>query len=103
MQHRGEIIKSAIYKSGYSITYLSKRLSKSKRWVYLMFKKKEVSLDLILQIGKIIHHDFTEEIKVFDTIKNKPEDNQNNNYWKNKYLTLLENFNELLKEFIQKK
>lgn len=105
MQHRGEIIKKAIYKSGYPITELSKRLGKSRRWMYIMFENNNVSLDIVLQIGKIIHYNFTEEIKEFNpsqnTINELVGDYQKNEseaeYWKDKYLKLLEEYNELLK------
>ena len=53
MQHRGEIIKEAVYKSGYPITELAKRMGKSRRWVYLLFENNTVSIDIMLQIGKI--------------------------------------------------
>lgn len=106
MKHRGEIVKEAVYKSGFSITELAKRLGKSRRWVYLMFENNSVSLDVILQIGNIIHHNFTKEIEDFYTIKNvfnQPFfDNDiqdvSGEYWKNKYLELLEEYNALLKE-----
>ncbi len=106
MQHRGEIIKEAVYKSGFSITELAKRLGKSRRWVYLMFENNSVSLDVILQIGKIIHHNFTKEIKdmyplkkvLIDSPSNFHNDENYNEYWKNKYLRLLEEYNALLKE-----
>ena len=52
MQHRGEIIKIVVYKSGFSISELAKRLGKSKRWMYLIFENNTVSLDIVLQIGK---------------------------------------------------
>ncbi len=52
MQHRGKILKEAIYKSGIPITELAKRLGKSRRWMYLMYNNSTVSLDLVLQIGK---------------------------------------------------
>lgn len=106
MQHRGEIIKEAVYKSGYPITELAKRLGKSRRWMYLMFENSNVSLDLILQIGKIIHYDFTEEIKEFNPHQNTfnepvtdfTKEELQSEYWKNKYLKLLEEYNELLKK-----
>ena len=63
VQHRGEIIKNAIYQSGYSITKLAERLGKSRRWMYLLFENTNVSLDVILQIGEVIHYDFSQEIK----------------------------------------
>ena len=106
MQHRGEIIKDAVYKSGFSITELAKRMGKSRRWVYLMFENNSVSLDVILQIGKIIHHNFTKEIKdlyplkkvLIDSSSSQQSDETSNEYWKNKYLRLLEEYNALLKE-----
>ena len=105
MQHRGEIVKEAIYKSGVPITQLAKRLGKSRRWMYLMFENSNVSLDVILEIEKIIHYDFSEEIKEFSPVQkmvsNLPSafqtDEHNAEYWKNKYLKLLEEYNELLK------
>lgn len=106
MQHRGEIIKQAVYKSGYPITELAKRLGKSRRWMYLMFENSNVSLDIVLQIGKIIHYDFTDEIKEFNPSQNAineptssyKNEESNAEYWKNKYLKLLEEYNELLKK-----
>lgn len=105
MEHRGEIIKDAVYKSGYSITELAKKLGKSRRWMYLMFENSNVSLDLVLQIGKIISYDFTNEIKEFNLFQSpigESTDYQLNesqaDYWKNKYLKLLEEYNEILKK-----
>ena len=105
MQHRGEIIKAAVYRSGFPITELAKRLGKSRRWIYLMFENNSVSLDLVLQIGKIIHFDFAPEIKELG-INQKTSDHsilkieneqESVEYWKNKYLKLLEEYNDLLK------
>lgn len=108
MQHRGEIIKKAVYKSGYPITELAKRLSKSRRWIYLMFENSNVSLDIVLQIGKIIHYDFKDEIKEFNSYENAINESAseyqntelNLEYWKNKYLKLLEEYNGILKRKI---
>lgn len=108
MEHRGEILKKAVYQSGVPITTLAKRLSKSRRWIYLMFENSNVSLDIVLQIGKIIHHDFKDEIKEFNSYQNPrnesvfdyQNDEANPEYWKNKYLKLLEEYNELLKKRI---
>jgi predicted transcriptional regulator len=108
MEHRGEIVKKAVYKSGYPITELAKRLSKSRRWIYLMFENANVSLDVVLNIGKIIHYDFKDEIKEFISYQNAinesafdyQNDEANSEYWKNKYLKLLEEYNELLKKRI---
>jgi predicted transcriptional regulator len=106
MQNRGEILKAAIYKSGIPITEIAKRMGKSRRWMYLMFENSNVSLDIVLQIGKLIHHDFTTEIKEINaasTIINEPptayeKEVSNADYWKDKYLKLLEEYNLLLKQ-----
>ena len=106
MQHRGEIIKAAIYKSGISITEIAKRLGKSRRWMYLMFENNSVSLDIVLRIGKIIHYDFSKDIKEFSPPKkvlHEPPTVYEKevlvaDYWKDKYLKLLEEYNVLLKK-----
>lgn len=112
MQHRGEIIENAIRQSGYSITKLAKKLGKSARWMYYMFESYNVPLDYILEIGAIIHYDFSTEIKELKKYERENngalsnKDNKTNysvvnpetEYWKNKYLLLLEKYNDLLQE-----
>jgi predicted transcriptional regulator len=100
MQHRGEIIKKAIYNSGISITVLAYKLGKSRRWVYQMFDSCNVSLDMVIKIGNLIHHDFSIEINELKNVianNDLTENYQNADYWKNKYLKLLEEYNDLLK------
>jgi predicted transcriptional regulator len=102
MKHRGEIIKKAVYQSGFPISKLAIRLGKSRRWIYLLFENNNVSLDIILHISEIIHHDFSDEIKELKPNTQEPliyygNDEKNPEYWKNKYLKLLEEYNELLK------
>lgn len=100
MQNRGEIIKKAIYKSGISITVLAYKLGKSRRWVYQMFDSCNVSLDMVIKIGNLIHHDFSTEIHELKIIiENNTifENEKNVDYWKNKYFKLLEEYNDLLK------
>lgn len=108
MVHKGEIVEKAVRSSGMSITELSKRLGISRRHIYNIFNSYTISLELVLQIGKIINYDFTLD---FSEISNTnillPENNiaensndTNANYWKNKYLALLEEYNKLLKELV---
>ncbi len=106
MQDRGEIIKQVVYNSGMTISELAKRMGKSRKWVYNQFENKSVSLDLILQIGEIIHHNFVNEIDdlyalkkgINSTSSDNQQNNKSNDYWKNKYLSLLEEYNIFLKE-----
>jgi predicted transcriptional regulator len=109
MQHKGEIVQKAVRDSGHSITRLAKGMGKSRRWVYQIFENPNVPVDYILEIGKLIHHDFTDEIKELKTYKQRmvkqllqepakefDNDREEAEYWKNKYLNALERYNELL-------
>jgi len=109
MQHRGEIVEQAVRQSGYSLTKLTQRLGKSRRWIYHAFENPILSIDVILEIGKIIHHDFSDEIidlkrysaKITEPLTSLQNQSENsitsqNEYWKNKYLLLLEKYNALL-------
>ncbi len=109
MQHRGEIMEHAVRQSGYSLTKLTQRLGKSRRWIYHAFENPILSIEVILEIGKIIHHDFSDEIvdlkrysaKIAEPLTSLQNQSENsiisqNEYWKNKYLLLLEKYNALL-------
>lgn len=110
MQHRGEIVEKAVRQSGMPLTQLAKRLGKSRRWIYNAFENPNLSLDLIHEIGKIIHHDFGHEIiDLKNTIPTlnygadlfyQPAENSAE-FWKNKYLILLEKYNALLEGRVQ--
>ena len=63
-----------------------------------MLENSNVSQNIVLQTRKIIHYDFTSEIKEFipsqkvlekSSLNFKKEDSEAE-YWKNKYLNLLE-------------
>jgi len=110
MQHKGEIIEKAVRLSGFPITKLAKRIGKTPRWVYYLFESKDVALDYILKIGEIIHYDFSAEIKELQRYKNEVSlkydlENQSSEieYWKNKYLEILEKYNQLLETNISTK
>lgn len=109
MQHKGEILEKAVRDSGMPLTKLTKKLSRSRRWIYNAFENPNVSIEYILEIGKIIHHDFTDdisELKKYRTMtsevlteeKTQKERNceDSTEFWKNKYLGILEKYNILL-------
>lgn len=107
MIHRGEIVEQAVRQSGISITSVAKRLGKSRRHLYNIFEEPNVSIDVVLQISKVIHYDFTEvipEIKKSSHIQevtdssSQYETEKTVEYWKDKYLSLLERYNELLEQ-----
>lgn len=109
MRHKGEIIEKAVRESGYSITKLAQLLGKSRRWVYLLFEKPNAPNHYIEEIGKIINYDFSGEISGLSPYDQRS--GQHNveepdhvtyqaqvEFWKNKYLQLLEEYNALLKK-----
>jgi hypothetical protein len=107
MLHRGEIIEKTIRESGYSITTIAQKLGRSRRWMYLLFDNPNVPIDLILKIGKIIYHDFSIEFpEVIQPASSESEtiyERTKDNYWREKYFTLLEEYNILLKKELIKK
>ena len=115
VKHRGEIIEKAVRESGISITELARRLNKSRRHIYNIFNNSGVDIDTIIQIGKIIHKDFSNEIQYINTSKKyfeptiaslsvKEEQSQYESIalWREKYFTLLEEYNKLLEKYVQK-
>ena len=113
MQHRGEIVECAVRQSGYPITRLAKKLGKTARWMYFLFSNPNAPVNYIIEIGEVIHYDFSDEIdelRKFRRLQNsssQPEsmalekdpdkEKQDAEFWKNKYLELLERYTALLR------
>ena len=115
MVHKGEIIEKAVRESGISITELAKRIGKSRRHIYNLFNNSNIEWEIIITIGKAIRHDFSKDFSdleklnkymVKDGVSVVMEDtaayNNNPDYWENKYLELLEDYNKLLKKHLTK-
>ena len=104
--HRGELVERAVRESGMTIVQLAKRMHKSRKWVYNAFENAQLPLDYVLQIGKIIHYDFSRDIPEIyrpqQGISQDVEFDYDNpeetvGYWKTKYYKLLEEYTELLR------
>lgn len=100
MLHEGKILEKAIRNSGVSIAFIAKKINYSRRHLYNLFENELISIELFNNIGKIINHDFTNEVK---KIKKLSAQNSNSHekeilYWKNKYLEILEKYNKLLEK-----
>jgi predicted transcriptional regulator len=109
--HRGKIAEKAVRESGVSLTSLAERLSVSRRTLYNYFLQTDLSIHTMLAIGKIIHVDFSkllskeiyvippsQQFEVHDSQLDKEP-----SFWKEKYYSLLEKYNELLLQQLQKK
>lgn len=103
MQHRGEIVEQAVRQSGLSLTKLATRIGKSRKWIYDSFQNPNLSIEYIIAIGKIIYHNFSLEInelknKNFSQQGTENTNDSSDNFWKDKYIELLEKHNQLLEK-----
>lgn len=103
MEHRGEIIEKAIRSSGIPLTSIARKIGKSRQWIYLLFQNPNVSLNIVVQIGKIIYYDFSSEIIELKSINRTFSESQEviksqeEETWKEKYFQLMEEHLHLLK------
>ncbi|WP_019948748.1 hypothetical protein [Hymenobacter aerophilus] len=61
MSHQGEILQEAIKNSGISITRIVDDLGITRPTMYRRFKEKELDYTFVKQVGDIIGHDFSNE------------------------------------------
>lgn len=94
--HRGKILKKVLKDYGIKISELSNKLGVTRGTVYNIFKKEIVPLYYFEKIGLIINFDFSKIIPEINKIKNFSE---NDMLWKDKYIILLEEYNQFLKTF----
>jgi transcriptional regulator with XRE-family HTH domain len=107
--HKGQVLEKAIRNSGYTLTEVAKRAKISRRHLYNIFQMKSPDPDMIQLIGKIIHVDVSALVQYQkkQTLSSSAEnavtygiDKQDTamEYWKNKYIALLEEYTALLKK-----
>lgn len=109
----GQVIEHTVRADHVGISELSRKLHVSRRTIYNWFNQKTLSLDIICKIGSAIHHDFSKEFpddfarlnqengydeRAFMTPDAGANGTYSNSvsYWMNKYIKLLEKYNELL-------
>ena len=112
VQHKGEIVETAIKQSGYQVKALARELGIARNTLYLKLKNANLDNSFIARIGQIIHYDFSPAIKdwspqdsacVRDTKIgyhapiHKHLDYVTYQKLHNKYLQLLEDYNSLCK------
>lgn len=71
--HRGEVVEEIVRKSGYPLTKIAERLSISRRTLYQWFTYESLSIEKIARIGRIINHDFSEELSEMSIFVNEDE------------------------------
>lgn len=108
--NRGEIVELVIRRNNLSISELSRRLHVSRRSIYNWFEQADLSFDVIFKIGEVLDYDFSvdfpevfnkRQVKLFEKTNyeiQEENDLKSVNYWKNKYISLLEKHNEILSD-----
>jgi hypothetical protein len=108
--NKGDVIER-IVRTKIGISELSRILHVSRTSIYNWFEHGHLNLDTICKIGQAINHDFANEFPEefananlhhpTDTTSEKTDESYSIQYWMNKYISLLEKYNELLSELSQ--
>ncbi|MDB5020430.1 MAG: hypothetical protein JWQ28_1557 [Pedobacter sp.] len=114
--HYGQIVERIIRRKGYSISELARLTKVNRRSVYNWFNQKQLKPEIIFRIGTVVNYDFSAEFPglfpdedfskqnkfvVYNNQANAPD--LNYSYWKDKYIDLLEKYNQLLLLCIESK
>ena len=108
--HYGQIVERIVRRDHMGISEIARKLNVSRRTLYNWFETKKLNLDIICQIGFVIGHDFSKEFpeafakrinsvnadRSFDALSIKDQPRDATYYWMDKYIKLLEKFNEVL-------
>jgi predicted transcriptional regulator len=112
--HYGQVVERQVRRNGYSITSLAKLTQVNRRSIYNWFNQENLNISIINRVGWAINHDFAADLpelyrldkfkvseNTLETISIRNESDikkiQAEENWKNKYIVLLEKYNELLK------
>ncbi|SDD75835.1 hypothetical protein SAMN05216464_102485 [Mucilaginibacter pineti] len=109
--HYGEVVERIVRRDHMGISEIARKLQVSRRTLYNWFNTKRLSFDIICQIGIVIEHDFSVEfpnefaMRLNSSGVEKDLENQQAKeppldaiyYWMDKYIKLLEKFNETLR------
>lgn len=97
--HRGKVVEKAVKNSGIKISELSRKLDKSRRFVYILFSNELAPLHYVRKIGEVINYNFSNQIPELEEDLGLSENNMS---WKDKYISLLEEHNQFLKKMLAK-
>jgi len=116
--HYGQIVEYTVRKKGLSIAELARLVNVNRRSVYNWFNQEKLKVETIYRIGIAIKHDFSIEFPDifakgdFANSKingeggvddSKDCDTLADHLWKERYISLLENYNTFLSRYPQLK
>lgn len=96
-KHRGEILRKRIEESDLSINKVAQRSGVARATLYKLFEEPMASLDVILEVGKIIKYDFSKDVPELASFRSVSTEEENLNY-RIKYFDLLEKYTAVLEE-----
>jgi DNA-binding XRE family transcriptional regulator len=109
--HIGHTFEQVIRRDRLGISELARRLDVSRRTIYNWFETQNLSFEIVFKVGRIIGHDFSQEFPQLFIYENQDLVDKNLNiphkndpdfsinpvyYWMDKYIKLLEKYNEIL-------
>lgn len=109
-KHKGEIVENIVRKSGFSLKKLAERMKISRNTLYNRFRDPELGYEFIVDVGRIIHYNFSIDFPELDN-----EVNELGEPWiqygdkdavellkrEKKYTALLERYNQLLSMLVK--
>lgn len=100
--HHGQIIEKVIRRQGHSITDIARLTGVNRRSVYNWFSQPVLKPHVIMNIGEAIRYDFSRDIHDLNKIDYFQNEQENQEEWKSKYIELLEKYNRLLLQAVEK-
>ena len=105
--HAGHIVESIIRKKGHNISKLAQNMKISRCTLYNWFQQEALPFDILVRIGAYINHDFSvdfpeyfslnmEERRESNPLHNQILEDEKVDFWRHKYILLLEKYNEYL-------
>jgi lambda repressor-like predicted transcriptional regulator len=106
--HRGKIVEYIVRRHPLGLSEISRKVGISRRTLYNWFEKEDLGMSDIMKIGFAIGYDFSNEFpgvyeasvanrkdQETDAVRDSGE-NQAVYYWMEKYIRLMEQYNEIL-------
>lgn len=110
--HDGHVVERIVRRNRMGISEIARKLHISRRTLYNWFETNNLHIDTILKLGSVLEHDFSQEFPgEFAKISDSPHDHESEfmeehktdspsneavYYWMDKYIKLLEKFNDSL-------
>jgi hypothetical protein len=106
--HRGETLQAAIGKSDLTIKQITTRAHFSRSSYYNHIADPNLPIEVLVKYGKVLKHDFTQDIpgmekyQFNDEIVPRPQPKTfdeaivDRDYWRDKYIQLLEKYNAVM-------